>query len=159
MFWTTIHNTRWKTRSKSVWIHPFKYMFDSALSTCWSWHFKKIVSQNFDRKLGYEAYSSQICGMSAEWRAKTKCLEVSREHFECANNEENLCEKTSLWVKRNGFMAMMLIWKTTLNNGSQKHHSEPKNQGKFSQMWRWCWQCFFVCLWRCCTQWIFTSWP
>jgi len=42
-------------------------------------------------------------------------------------------KKMSLWVKRNRFMAMMLKQKTTLNNGSQKHLSELKNQGKDSQ--------------------------
>jgi hypothetical protein len=42
-------------------------------------------------------------------------------------------KKTSLWVKRNGFMAMMLKQKTTLNNGHRKHLSEPKNQGRDSE--------------------------
>ena len=42
-------------------------------------------------------------------------------------------KKKSLWVKRNGFMAMMLKQKNTLNNGFQKHLSEPKNQGKVSR--------------------------
>jgi len=41
--------------------------------------------------------------------------------------------KKTLWVKRNGFMGMMLKQKSTLNNGSQKHLSELINQGKFSQ--------------------------
>jgi hypothetical protein len=50
-----------------------------------------------------------------------------------ANNDENLCEKTSLWVKRNGFTAMMVKQKTTFNNGSQKHLSELKHEGKISQ--------------------------
>jgi len=47
MLWMTNHITR-RTCSKNVWSHLFKQMFDSAGSTWWSWHFKKVVSWNFD---------------------------------------------------------------------------------------------------------------
>lgn len=42
-----------------------------------------------------------------------------------------------------GFIIMMLKQKPSLHNRSQKCHPEPKKQGKFSQMWRWCWR--FLC--------------
>jgi len=46
-------------------------------------------------------------------------------------------------IRTNGSMAIRLKQKTTLKNGSQKHLSEPKNQGKDSQRWTWCWLIFF----------------
>jgi len=42
------------------------------------------------------------------------------------NNDENLCEKTSLQVKRNGFMAMMLKQKPLLTKGLKNHSKNPK---------------------------------
>jgi hypothetical protein len=119
-------------------------MNDSAGSTWWSWHFEKIMLLDFEWKFGYEACSSQICATSAEWRAKTKCFEVSQEHTECANNDENLCKKLSLLAKRKRFMDTMSKQKTTLNNGFQNPQSELKNHGKFSQRWRWWWLCMCV---------------
>jgi len=50
------------------------------------------VLQSSDRKLRYETCSSHICGTSADLKAKTKCLEVSQEHFVFAKDENN-CKK------------------------------------------------------------------
>ena len=84
--------------------------------------------------LGMRCVAGKYVPQSVDWRAKRKWLEVSQEHFGSANNDENFCEKMSLQVKRNGFTAMLLKQKTTLNNGSQKPQTELKNHGKFSQM-------------------------
>jgi hypothetical protein len=46
--------------------------------------------------------------------------------------------------------------KASLNNGSQKHHSDAKYYGKFDQSW-WCTWCHFF-LWSWCSPLIFNSW-
>jgi len=96
--------------------------------------FKKSCCGILTEHLSMRCVASKYVQQSVDWRAKTKWLEVSQEHFGSANNDENLCKKMSLQVKRYGFTAMLLKQKTTLNNGSQKPQTEPKNQGKFSQM-------------------------
>jgi len=46
----------------------------------------------------------------------------------CANNDENLCEKMSLWLKRNGFTAMMLKQKLLLTMGLENIYQIRKTR-------------------------------
>ena len=51
---------------------------------------------------------------------------------------------------------MMLKQKPSFCNGSQKHHSDPKEHGKFRPMCKWWWLCFLY--WQNSSQ-ISTLWP
>ena len=78
---------------------------------------KKSCCGTLTEHLGMRRVADKYVPQSAEWRQKTKWVEVSQEHFGSANNDENFCEKMSLQVKRNGFTAMLLKRKPLLTMG------------------------------------------
>jgi hypothetical protein len=61
----------------------------------------------------------------------------------CANNDENLCEKMSLWLKRNGFTAMMLKQKLLLTMGLENIYQIRKTKAS-SVIGEGDIDCFFV---------------
>jgi len=74
--------------------------------------------------------------MSADRRAKTRGTVVSQELFTIQITKK-VKKKGGEKEKGNkiGFTAIMSKHKASLNNGSQKHHSDAKYYGKFDQSW------------------------